>query len=188
MLAALGGSTSESGGEDSAERSSADHASGQSPRAEADTNGGSRCAWCWRRGRAHTFLPKPLIPTRVSLGRHTSWRGGAHVNRPLMSGPHRGHRQLKQECRRRSESIQGGVAPLRALFGRDDATATKVASRPCMGVGPKPLWEHPVLRRSPTRGSLVEGGAFPQWFRPGPRAWTRRDLRCSRVIPAEQRT
>ncbi|PSP80582.1 hypothetical protein BRC88_05055 [Halobacteriales archaeon QS_4_69_225] len=32
---------SESGGEDSAERSSADHASGQSPRAEADTDGDS---------------------------------------------------------------------------------------------------------------------------------------------------
>ena len=47
---------------------------------------------------------------------------------------------------------------------------------------------YPALRRSPTGGSLVEGGAFPQRFRPCPHAWTRRDLRCSRVIPAEQRT
>ena len=67
MLPAPGRNTSESGGE------------------EADTNGDSRWTWCWRRGRDHTFLPKPLIPTRASLGRHTSWRGGAHVNRPLMS-------------------------------------------------------------------------------------------------------
>ena len=97
------------------------------------------------RVRDHTFLTKPLIPKRASLGRHTSWRGGAHVNRPLMSGPHRGHRQLKQECRRPSESIQGGVATLRALFGPDDATATKVAPRPCTGAGAKPLWERPAL-------------------------------------------
>ena len=34
---------------------------------------------------------------------------------------------------------------LRALFGRDDATATKVAPRPCTGAGPKPLWERPAL-------------------------------------------
>ena len=93
----------------------------------------SRYAWCWRRGRGYTFLTRLLITNRASLGGRTSCRGRAHVTRPPMSGPRRGHRRLKRECRRPAESIQGGVAPLRALFGRDDATATKVAPRPCTG-------------------------------------------------------
>ena len=115
---------------------------------------------------SHTFLPIPPISARASLGGRTSCRGGARVNRPLMSGPRRGHRQLKQECRRPAESVQGGVAPLRALFGRDDATATKVAPRPCMGAGPKPLWKRPALLAA--FGGSLRAGRPHSGFGPAP--------------------
>ena len=60
-------------------------------------------------------------------------------------------------------SQAGRISPrrrstLRALFGRDDATATTVAPRPCTGAGPKPLWERPALNERTLAGERCRTG------------------------------